>query len=130
MNDQGWVVGTSDDRAFVWADGQMWDLNSAIDPVLGWRLIGAASINNRCEIVGWGEHGADGLRAFLFSFAPPSVCVGDVTGDGQTNIADFNILAGNFGNTVAPNTSGDLTGDGAVDIADFNILAGDFGCGG
>lgn len=59
---------------------------------------------------------------------PPPACAGDVTGDGTTNIADFNTLAGNFGSSVAPGTGGDLTGDGVVNIADFNILAGDFGC--
>jgi len=58
----------------------------------------------------------------------PTPCPGDVNGDGSTNISDFNILASQFGQSVAPNTGGDLTGDGLVNIADFNILAGDFGC--
>jgi hypothetical protein len=57
-------------------------------------------------------------------------CVGDITGDDQTNAADFTVLAGNFGTPVTPGTSGDLNGDGIVDAADFVILAGDFGCGG
>ncbi len=63
------------------------------------------------------------------SITPPAPCVGDITGDGLTNSADFNILASNFGNSVTPSTNGDLTGDGLVNSADFNILAGDFGCG-
>jgi hypothetical protein len=58
----------------------------------------------------------------------PGECAGDVNGDGDTNAADFTILAGNFGASVAPNTSGDLNGDGIVNAADFTILAGDFGC--
>ncbi len=62
--------------------------------------------------------------------APPA-CVGDITGDGITNSADFNVLASNFGTLVgATHATGDLTGDGAVNSADFNVLAGDFGCGG
>ncbi len=60
---------------------------------------------------------------------PAPACIGDITGDGLTNSADFNVLASNFGNTVTPGTSGDLTGDGIVNSADFNVLAGDFGCG-
>ena len=64
----------------------------------------------------------------FFHTAPPGPCPGDVTGDGHTNIADFNVLAGAFGATVTPGTNGDLTGDGVVNIADFNILAGDFEC--
>jgi hypothetical protein len=72
-----------------------------------------------------------GEQFVSITIAPPApTCPGDVNGDDLTNIADFNILAGNFGNVVTPNTGGDLTGDGLVNIADFNILAGDFGCGG
>jgi hypothetical protein len=55
-------------------------------------------------------------------------CAGDINGDLSTNAADFTILAGNFGASVAQNTNGDLNGDGLVNAADFVILAGDFGC--
>ena len=129
VNDHGWVVGTSDDRAFVWIDGAMWDLNLGIDSDLGWSLIGATGINNSGEIVGWGELGALGLRAFrLILF--PSPCAGDVNGDGATNAADFTILAGHFGvASGATRVQGDLNGDGAVNVEDFTVLAGDFGCG-
>jgi hypothetical protein len=58
----------------------------------------------------------------------PDPCPGDINGDGDTNAADFVILAGNFGSAVPPNTGGDLNGDGLVNAADFVILAGDFGC--
>jgi hypothetical protein len=59
----------------------------------------------------------------------PTTCEGDVNGDGDTNAADFTILAGSFGSAVPPGTLGDLNGDGLVNAADFTILAGDFGCG-
>ncbi len=71
---------------------------------------------------------ADSVSILLAASQAPA-CVGDITGDGLTNSADFNVLASNFGATVTPNTNGDLTGDGIVNSADFNILAGDFGCG-
>lgn len=59
---------------------------------------------------------------------PAPNCAGDINGDGSTNVADFTILAGNFGSAVSPNTSGDFNGDGLVNAGDFVILAGDFGC--
>jgi hypothetical protein len=59
---------------------------------------------------------------------PPPVCVGDITGDGFTDVFDFGVLLSNFGDPVAPGTLGDLSGDGSVDVFDFAILAGDFGC--
>jgi glycosidase len=70
-----------------------------------------------------------GEQFALVTTAPvPGECAGDVNSDGSTNAADFTILAGNFGASVAPNTGGDLNGDGTVNAADFTILAGDFGC--
>ncbi|MEO1129846.1 MAG: dockerin type I domain-containing protein [Planctomycetota bacterium] len=61
--------------------------------------------------------------------APPSVCFGDINGDGSTNLADFTILAMNFGTAMgAVLGDGDLNNDGAVNLADFTLLAMDFGC--
>jgi hypothetical protein len=71
-----------------------------------------------------------GAAFILFGAATtPPTCAGDINNDGDTNAADFVILAGNFGASVTPNTSGDLNSDGLVNAADFVILAGDFGCG-
>ncbi len=69
-------------------------------------------------------------KSFVFRFTPLSDCAGDVTGDGLTNSADFNVVATNFGTGPGQSrANGDLSGDGWVNSADFNILAGDFGCG-
>lgn len=57
-----------------------------------------------------------------------SVCPGDVNGDLVVDLADFNILAINFGSGPGmTREQGDLNGDGHVDLADFNILAITFG---
>jgi len=84
------------------------------------------------EIVGGqypsGDGVAGGSAQFTFTVAPPA-CPGDVTGDGFTDVSDFNILAAHFDQNVPNGTLGDLTGDGHVDVADFNLLASDFGCG-
>jgi len=60
--------------------------------------------------------------------APPP-CIGDLSGNGVTNVGDFNILAYNFGaGPGVPYAYGDLSGDGYVNVSDFNLLAQDFGC--
>jgi len=58
INDGGQVVGAlqtgATSHAFVWADGQMQDLNSLIPAGSGWVLQEARAINNRGRIVGFG----------------------------------------------------------------------------
>ena len=55
-------------------------------------------------------------------------CVGDLDGDGDTDLADLGILLADFG-CVPPGTCpGDLDGDGDTDLADLGILLADFGC--
>jgi hypothetical protein len=59
-----------------------------------------------------------------FTFLP-----GDATGEGTVNLADFNILASNFGQSGRDFGQGNFDYDpaGNVNLADFNILAGRFG---
>ena len=53
---------------------------------------------------------------------------GDFNHDGRMNLADFNVLASNFGMSGgATFAQGDANYDGNVNLADFNILAGRFG---
>lgn len=72
INDLGQVVGQSFDaatnlrRAFIFTEGQMFDLNLLIDPSIGWQLEQAEAINNQGEIVGRGV--IDGAtHAFLLT---------------------------------------------------------------
>ena len=58
----------------------------------------------------------------------PPGCVGDLDGDGDTDLADLGILLADFGCTPPPNCVGDLDGDGDTDLADLGILLADFGC--
>lgn len=52
-------------------------------------------------------------------------CEGDVTGDGQTNLTDLNLVLANFGQTTS---QGDANGDGVVNLADLNLVLANFGC--
>jgi probable HAF family extracellular repeat protein len=64
INNRGTVVGHSLSspnaalRAFVWRHGKMTDLNSLLPATSGWVLYSATDINNRGQIVGYGNKGA------------------------------------------------------------------------
>jgi hypothetical protein len=52
--------------------------------------------------------------------------LGDINGDGKTDLVDFNILKTNFG-LMGGRELGDLDGDAFITLADFSILKDDFG---
>ena len=57
---------------------------------------------------------------------------GDVTGEGDVTIEDFNIILANYGMTSAARTDGDLTFDSVVNLFDFKewkTNAGSLGAG-
>ena len=62
--------------------------------------------------------------------APPvtGYCAGDLNADGDTTLADFGVLASNFGAGGVTLAEGDLNGDGSVLLDDFSVFASDFGC--
>ena len=49
---------------------------------------------------------------------------GDVTGDGQVNLSDLNLVLANFGQTT---DNGDANCDGVVNLADLNLVLAQFG---
>ena len=81
INDKGQVVGVlqtgQTSHAFIWANGQMKDLNSEIPANSGWVLSEARAINNKGQITGFGVHNGQ-TRAFLLkpnangSLTPPN----------------------------------------------------------
>lgn len=61
INNSDWIVGTSEgpgevERAFLYVDGELCDLNDLIPPNSGWRLIHATDLNNRGEITAYGSY--------------------------------------------------------------------------
>jgi len=78
-----------------------------------------------------GQYRGDGTTCATLANA--CLCPGDVNGDGDTNVSDFNIVAGNFGAGgpgCLTRSQGDLNCDGIVNVSDFNIMASSFGCDG
>lgn len=52
---------------------------------------------------------------------------GDLNADGSVNSADLDLVRGNWGQIVAPNSSGDATGDGFVNSADLDVVRANWG---
>ncbi|MCY2926929.1 MAG: dockerin type I domain-containing protein, partial [Planctomycetota bacterium] len=64
------------------------------------------------------------LTATVFAHA------GDVNGDGQVSLLDYNVIKANFGNTYEGGfhwADGDLNGDKQIGLLDFNIVKAHFG---
>jgi alpha-tubulin suppressor-like RCC1 family protein len=59
-----------------------------------------------------------------------SLLTGDVNGDNEIDIADFNELAASYGSVeggTGYDVNADLNGDGEVDLIDFDLLATNYG---
>jgi len=69
---------------------------------------------------------------WLFALQPKSQCVGDVDGDGDTDLADLAGLLGGYDTSEGEpgyNPNADFDGDGDIDLSDLAHLLGDYGCG-
>jgi hypothetical protein len=91
----------------------------------GWTQTYPVAGAAQTAVVGAGQ--SDAGVNFGATFGATFTLPGDIDGDGQVQVADFVILANNFGQLVVPATNGDIDGDGRVQFADFVILANNFG---
>jgi hypothetical protein len=66
--------------------------------------------------------GGDATALDNVRLAPPPC--GDVTGDGNVNLADLNLVLAMFGMDTS---DGDANGDGSVNLADLNLVLAQFG---
>jgi probable HAF family extracellular repeat protein len=110
-------------RAFVWRDGVLYDMNNLIPLGSGWTSLNALlDINERGQIAGYGVR-AGQYRAFRLSPA-----YGDLNCDGSVNFADINPLVLALSDPGAYQATfpdcdimnGDTNQDGAVNFADIN----------
>lgn len=76
LNNRGEVVGNLGGAlqvpffAFIYANGAMSDLNTLIDPALGWTVHSATGINDLGQIVAYGCHDSGGCGGLLLQLAP------------------------------------------------------------
>ncbi len=91
----------------------------------------AVAISGSTAIVGtdWDDdNGTNSGSAYIFNLSISQPCPGDINADDTVNLADFDILATNFGfGPGATLSHGDLNSDGFVNLADFNLFAVNFG---
>jgi probable HAF family extracellular repeat protein len=99
-------------RACVWLNGNMLDLNALIDPATGWRLLIATGVNDDGYIVGQGRNPQGRLRGFVLT--PP--CRTDFNRDGGIDGEDVVVFFDYFSGG-APEA--DLNYDGGIDGADI-----------
>jgi choice-of-anchor B domain-containing protein len=69
------------------------------------------------------EAAIDGFRVSYFACEDPTI-PGDANGDGSVDLADLNLVLGNFGQDT---DAGDVTSDGTVNLADLNVVLAEFG---
>lgn len=128
INDSGVIVGVATgiglgNRASVWADGSLYDLNDLVDPALGAIIHGAESINNT------GQISADGSllgHAAVFRLHPILPQLGDLNCDQHVDASDIEILLSSWGVCVDSCPS-DFDGTGIVNGFDLAILLGNWG---
>jgi hypothetical protein len=71
--------------------------------------------------------GATALDLLTLQLTARVAIGGDATLDNVVNLADFNVLAANFGMSGRTWETADFNRDGLVNLADFNVLAANFG---
>ncbi len=134
-------------RWFEWGGGENVELSYAFGEQLGWdaarfQLLGnpQPQPENLFEVFyAAGTHdGFDGAFDLLgdnLTFEDQSAYYdggttaipGDLNGDGTVNSGDLDLVRGNWGEIVAPNSNGDANGDGFVNSADLDIVRGNWG---
>ncbi|MCY2926925.1 MAG: dockerin type I repeat-containing protein [Planctomycetota bacterium] len=72
-----------------------------------------------------------GFKTFTYDLSADVIAhAGDVNGDGQVSLLDYNIIKANFGNSYESGNhwnDGDVNGDQQVGLLDFNIVKAHFG---
>ncbi|PSB34875.1 HAF repeat-containing PEP-CTERM protein [Chlorogloea sp. CCALA 695] len=82
------LSGESTQHAFLWEDGEILDLNSLVDPSVGWELTSALEINNNGDIIGVGLY--NGVqRGFIATAVPEPSSVLGVLGLGLFGLSNW-----------------------------------------
>jgi probable HAF family extracellular repeat protein len=139
LNNDNTVVGTGtryepefQERAFLWQDGELYDLNDLVTDGDNWELLVAHGINGAGQIVGIGyKDGFPAYRAFLLEPESPgddAAMPGDVHCDGELNFVDIDAFVLALSDPAGyaeqfpdcPWQNADTNTDGTVDFRDIN----------
>ena len=118
-----YLSGANDGTPVLIAEGMSWYQTAA--PETGSALTFLAFFQNSTAATG-----ASWLLDEVYLQTPgagPEPLAGDLNGDGAVNSGDLDLVRGNWGSTVEPNSSGDANGDGYVNSADLDIVRGNWG---
>ncbi len=75
-------------HAFLWEEGSLIDLNSLVDPGIGWELTSAFEINNNGDIIGIGNFNGE-QRGFIATAVPEPTSVLGVLGLGLFGLSNW-----------------------------------------
>ncbi len=136
VNDNGMVVGYAWDgqgnglanRAWVWVDGQMYDLNDSLGDQPAFEILfRATGVNNNGDIVGYGKLHDGNTGAFLIEgFTAPAECVADMNNDGELNFFDVSAFLEAFSRL---DPIADMNGDRDYNFFDVSDFLSAFGAG-
>ena len=103
----------------------MQDMNTVFAAYLpaGWSLTAATAIDNKGNIIGYGNNGSPGSQGFLLA---PAIS-GDANLDGKVDINDLTVVLANYNQTGKVWSQGEFVGDGTVDINDLTIVLAHYG---
>jgi probable HAF family extracellular repeat protein len=129
LNSFNQVVGTlifdlldgTKNHGFLFSNGTMVDVNSLLPSNSGWVLRDAQAVNDRGQIVGFGNINGE-QHAYLLSPFP-----GDYNRDGIVDARDFLVWRKDVGNLVPPCSGGDSNCNGFVENADYQPWRENFG---
>ena len=86
-----------------------------------WGPVNAATLHVRPDCIAAYQN-AEGWKLFNQTVGMAETRLGDLTGDGQVDIADVNAVINMMLGKTPQTSVGDITGDGQVDIADVNAV--------
>jgi probable HAF family extracellular repeat protein len=129
VNDADIIVGyawSPGNRAVIWHEGSMVDLNDLIPPDAGVHLDIAYAVNEQGQIACEGTDQSGDIVGLVLT--PVAVSPGDLTCDGHVLADDFQALLEAWGPCPPEgNCLADLDGDGIVGIIDLLALLGNWG---
>lgn len=104
LSSESWFT-RQDERAFVFTNGVMRELNNLVPANTGWVLNGATDINDAGQIVGNGKHNGQD-RAFLLTPTQP-ILMTDANSNTAITVESVSFLAGPFHLTTPRNLGSD-----------------------